>query len=111
MNTPLALTALHGKLRDLNNTQDADGRATVAQSLVDAGAVLGLLQDDPEAWFTWRPTGASGLEDSDIEAMIQQRSDARSAKDFATSDRIRDELTDACIVLEDKPDGTIWRRG
>ena len=111
MNTPSALTALHGKLRDLNNTQDVDGRAAVAQSLVDAGAVLGLLQDDPEAWFTWRPTGAGGLEDGDIEAMIQQRTDARAAKDFATSDRIRDELADAGIVLEDKPDGTIWRRG
>ena len=69
------------------------------------------LQDDPEAWFTWRSTGASGLEDGDIEAMIQQRTDARAAKDFATSDRIRDELADAGIVLEDKPDGTIWRRG
>jgi cysteinyl-tRNA synthetase len=43
--------------------------------------------------------------------MIQQRTDARAAKDFATSDRIRDELADAGIVLEDKPDGTIWRRG
>jgi cysteinyl-tRNA synthetase len=110
MNTPLALTALHGKLRDLNNTQDCDGQAAAAQSLVDAGAVLGLLQDDPESWFTWHPVGADGLEDGDIEAKIQQRADARAAKDFATSDRIRDELADAGVVLEDKPNGTIWRR-
>jgi cysteinyl-tRNA synthetase len=110
MNTPLALTALHGKLRDLNNKQDGDGQALAAQSLVDAGAVLGLLQDDPEAWFTWQPVGAGGLEDGDIEAMIQQRADARVAKDFPTSDRIRDELADAGVVLEDKADGTSWRR-
>jgi cysteinyl-tRNA synthetase len=42
--------------------------------------------------------------------MIQQRAYARVAKDFPTSDRIRDELADAGVVLEDKADGTSWRR-
>lgn len=110
LNTPLALSALHGKLRDLNNSEEGEAAQAAAQSLVAAAEVLGLLQADPEEWFTWQASGSEGLEDAQIEALIQQRADARTAKDFATSDRIRDELTESGVVLEDKPDGTIWRR-
>ena len=55
--------------------------------------------------------GQGALDDDQIGLLIQRRSEARSKKDFATSDRIRDDLIDAGIILEDKPDGTIWRRG
>ncbi|MBT4916917.1 cysteine--tRNA ligase, partial [Candidatus Peregrinibacteria bacterium] len=48
--------------------------------------------------------------DSDIEALIAEREEARKNKDFATSDRIRDELKDRGIDLDDTPDGTIWKK-
>jgi len=110
LNTPLALSALHAKLRALNNAE-GDARAEAASALQAAAKVLGLLEQDPEDWFRWAPSGQGSLDDAQIEALIQQRAEARAAKDFATSDRIRDELAEAGVVLEDKPEGTIWRRG
>ncbi len=110
LNTPFALSALHASLRDLNNAADADAQLVAAQSLLRSASVLGLLEQDPEDWFRWRPANADGLDDDAIEDLVRQRTEARGAKDFATSDRIRDELAEAGVVLEDKSDGTIWRR-
>ena len=111
LNTPLALSALHASLRDLNNAADADAQLVAAQSLLRSASVLGLLEQDTEDWFHWRPANADGLDDGSIEDLVHLRAQARAAKDFAMSDRIRDELAEAGVVLEDKPDGTIWRRG
>lgn len=73
---------------------------------------LGLLQQDPEAWFKWQPKAAKGgLSDAEIDAKIEARRDARANKDFALSDAIRDELQAEGIVLEDSASGTTWRRG
>ena len=110
LNTPLALSALHAKLRKLNNADGAQ-RAAAAYDLRAAAKVLGLLEQNPEDWFRWAPAGQDALDDDQIELLIRRRSEARSKKDFATSDVIRDDLVDAGIILEDKPDGTIWRRG
>ena len=70
----------------------------------------GWTEQDPEDWFRWCPANADGLDDDAIKDLVRQRTEARGAKDFATSDRIRDELAEAGVVLEDKSDGTIWRR-
>ena len=96
--------------RKLNNS-DGEQRAADAVDLRRAAKVLGLLEQNPEDWFRWAPMGQGALDDDQIGLLIQRRSEARSKKDFATSDRIRDDLIDAGIILEDKPDGTIWRRG
>lgn len=74
------------------------------QTLVDIASVLGL-EADPEEEAT-----SEGLSDTEIEALIEQRTQARKAKNFAESDRIRDELKAQGITLIDKPDGTHWVR-
>jgi cysteinyl-tRNA synthetase len=106
LNTPLAVAALHELAGEMNRT------GVGADKLRASGALLGLLQSDPEAWFKWQPAGAGGgLSDADIETLIQHRLDARKSKNFAEADRIRAELAEAGVILEDGAGGTTWRRG
>ena len=57
------------------------------------------------------PTVTVSLTEDDIDRMIEERSTARGAKDFAEADRIRDELASQGVLLEDGPEGTTWKRG
>ena len=108
LNTPMALAGLHELLGELNKAGDLGGRARLKGALLAGGAVLGLLQQSPEAWLQGETSGISA---SEIEALIARRAAARKAKNFAEADRARTELAMKGIVLEDKPDGTtLWRR-
>jgi cysteinyl-tRNA synthetase len=111
LNTPLALAALHAVLGDLNKAETDTEKSRLKAILLDGGEVLGLLQDDPEAWFRWHPDGGTSLSDAEIESLIERRAAARKARDFAEADRVRAILTENGVILEDKPQGTIWRRG
>jgi cysteinyl-tRNA synthetase len=105
-NTPEAIAVLF-KLAD-----EVFSGSNRADLLLSLGGVLGLLQRDIDAYF--RGDGASegdGLSAAEIEALIAARNAARKAKDFSEGDRIRKQLSDANIVLEDGAGGTIWRRG
>ena len=111
LNTPGAISALHRCLGALKNAEE-DQILAAKNALLAAGHVLGLLQQDPEDWLKWQPVTATeaGLSDAEIEVLIAERVNARANKDFAASDRIRDQLTNDGIILEDSSEGTIWRR-
>jgi len=68
------------------------------------------LQIDAETYLKSQVSDSSGLADEKIEAMIEQRLDARNNKDWGEADRIRDELVEAGISIEDGTGGTRWRR-
>ncbi len=103
-NTPEALAVLFD-LASSANRGDADS----AHMLRNLGGVLGLLQRDTADFLKSGAVGA-GLSEAEIDAMIVARREARAAKNFAESDRIRDALQAAGIVLEDGAGGTVWRR-
>ena len=104
-NTPEAVAVLFDLANDLNKTRSA-ATATLLKSLA---GVLGLLQRDPQAFLQALPAG-EGMTPKRIEELIAARVAARKAKNFAEADRIRQELLDGGVVLEDGPKGTIWRR-
>lgn len=108
LNAPLAISHLHELATMINKTSDEAEQARLGGILKASGALIGVLQQDPESWFH---EGISGMTPQEIEAQISARREARSRKDFAESDRIRDALLHQGIVLEDGPDGTTWRRG
>ena len=112
-NTPEALAAMQGVARELNQAKAVGNSAkagSAAATLRAMSAVLGVLQQDPDTYLK-RSAGDATLSDADIEAALAARRAARLAKNFTESDRIRDHLTAAGILLEDKAGGiTQWRR-
>ena len=109
LNTPKALAALHRLAREVNTADDESAQARSAVALRGSGALLGLLQADPEDWLRGAG-GTDGMSDAAIEELIADRAHARAARDFAEADRIRDEMAADGIILEDKAEGTQWRR-
>ncbi len=108
LNTPKAMAEFFGLARELNKATDTGERQRLAAAMFATGDLLGLLQQDPEEWFA--VAADSALSAEAINEMIEKRNAARSAKDFATADALRDELVAAGIQIEDGPGGTTWRR-
>ena len=116
LNTPEALGILARHARRLRSGM-LDPTAGAA-SLRAGGSLLGLLQSDPKEWFTAGARATSGpagagapqLTAAEIEACIGRRTRSREGGDYAAADRIREELRDRGVILEDGPQGTTWRR-
>ncbi len=110
-NTPGALAVLFELARDINKLRE-EGKLAAAAPLGAAlrrlGGILGLLQREPQAFL--RGGAADGLTDEQIEALIARRTAARQGRNWAESDRIRDELKAQGIILEDTAGKTAWRR-
>ncbi|MGD9340158.1 MAG: cysteine--tRNA ligase [Chromatiales bacterium] len=116
-NSPGALAVLADLRRELSRVLDAGDNArgaALAALLRQLGGVLGILQDNPTGWLRRPKLGTSqaqdALDDAAIDALIEQREQARAARNWAEADRIRDELKSAGIALEDGAGGTGWRR-
>jgi cysteinyl-tRNA synthetase len=108
LNVSGALAALFELVRETNATIDAGGLVGG-----DREAILGALRDaDGALGVIFMPWGgvASGPSDGEIDALVEARNAARKARNFAESDRLRDELAALGIVLEDGPQGTRWKR-
>jgi cysteinyl-tRNA synthetase len=110
-NTPEALAVMQGVARELNQAKAAgQASAEAAATLKYLGGVMGVLQQDPDTYLK-RSAQQGSLADAQIEELIAARNAARSSKNFAASDQIREQLAKAGILLEDKPGGkTEWRR-
>ncbi len=119
LNTPEALAVLQDLARELNVAKaggEAAEAARLAGELRRLGGVLGLLGAEPEAWLKTRPAALEAADAAEaapaaaeIEALIEARTAARRARNFAESDRIRDLLLERGVVLEDGAGGTRWR--
>jgi len=107
-NTALAISVLFEMAAELNR---APGAALAAQ-LRALGGVLGLLQRDPVEFLRSSPAGseAGALDDAAIAGRIEARAAAKARRDYPEADRIRQDLLQQGVVLEDGPGGTTWRR-
>ena len=108
-NSPEACAVLFEMVREVNRLKETDvaAAAALAASLRQLAEVLGVLQLDAD---TFLQAGAAGKVDAaEVEALIAARLQARADKNWAESDRIRDQLTSMGVVLEDGKGGTTWR--
>jgi cysteinyl-tRNA synthetase len=106
LNTPVALANL-AKLADQARRAVSPGERRHAKAaLLAGGEMLGLLQQDPEAWSK---RGKGLMDAAIIEKLLEARRAARASRDFARADAIRDELAAMGIAIEDGPQGTRWK--
>ncbi|WP_286238349.1 cysteine--tRNA ligase [Neptuniibacter halophilus] len=110
-NTPKAVSVLFELVNELNKAtrEGAESAAALAGQLKRLGGILGLLQQDADAFLKGEDK-AGELSSDEIEALIEQRAEAKKAKNFAESDRIRDELAAQGVILKDSREGTSWYR-
>jgi cysteinyl-tRNA synthetase len=102
LNTPQMIAGLHS-LRNSAASGNERDRSTFAASL----RLLGFLSESAAEWNR-RKQQASGVDATEIEGLISQRTAARARKDFAESDRIRDELAAMGVIIKDSKNGTTW---
>jgi len=106
LNTPAAIAELSALATAANTATRTDVQAKAKAELRAAASLLGVLQQDPAHWFR----ASFGDQATEIDALVAERVTARQHKDFATSDRIRDELAARGVEVMDNPNGSTWRR-
>ncbi len=112
-NSPKAISILHELARESNRITDKSSKQAteLAATLKFLAGVLGLLQDDPQAFLQGKANASDNeLDEVAIQKLIDERNQAKTEKNYAKADEIRDQLVATGITLEDTPQGTIWRR-
>lgn len=108
LNTPKALSEIFQIASRANKAESDEARAIAKGELLAAGALLGLGQDDPDAWFGL--TDLDPAEREQIDGLIQARNKARAGKDWDAADKVRDELNALKVQVDDGPEGSTWRK-
>ena len=110
-NTRAAVTLFHEIAGDINRLDDksSEHAACLARTLIRLGDVLGIMQL-PSAEFLHTGAVEAEISTDEITRLIEQRTQAKADKNYAEADRIRDDLSEQGIILEDGPGGTTWRR-
>lgn len=106
LNTPLAFARLFEICSHINKAKTPEQKMDWQAQLKGSARLMGLLSLPPEEWFK----GNAGDQIAQIEELIQARLAARASKDFAKADEIRKELDAMGLILEDTPEGTLWRK-
>jgi cysteinyl-tRNA synthetase len=106
LNTPLALSYIHDLVNQLNKAETLDDKLRYKSLLLKSAELLGILWLDPEVWFKGEATD----ETLEIESLIEQRATAKKNKDYALADKIRNDLKERGIILEDSVSGTTWKK-
>jgi cysteinyl-tRNA synthetase len=107
LNSPKALSVFFGLAKDLNKATDGATKAQLAAEMFACGELMGLLGDDPDAWFEGHVEGE--LTSGEIAALIEKRNAAKAAGDYAAADAVRDGLKEQGITIQDGREGTTWR--
>ena len=108
LNTPEALAVLARLAENARKAKNPQDKKAAKAALLEAGAFLGLLQRDAEAWFK-QSSAETSIDAAWVEHLLDERAEARKKRDFASADRIRDELAAKGVVIEDGPQGARWK--
>ena len=106
LNTPAAMSVVAQWVNRANTAESNVDKKAARSALLGAGNLLGLFQADPQEWLK---RGAGEIDAAWVDEQLKKRNAARTARDFATADAIRDKLSSLGIVIEDGPDGAAWR--
>jgi cysteinyl-tRNA synthetase len=108
LNSPKAMSVFFGLAKDLNKATDVETQVKLAAEMFACGELMGLLCDDPDAWFAGHGEGEIASEE--IDALVEKRNAAKAAGDYAAADAVRDELKDHGVTILDSREGSTWRR-
>jgi cysteinyl-tRNA synthetase len=106
LNTPAAIAELSALATAANVAKKPAEQAQAKGQLLAAAKLFGVLQDDPEHWFR----ASFGEQAAEIDKLVAERVAARAAKNYAESDRLRDELAARGVEVMDSASGSTWRR-
>lgn len=110
INTPLAISYLHDIANSLNKAVSLEDKQKYKSLILRSADIMGLLYNDVEDWFKGNLTANSEIDETEINRLINERLEAKKAKDWARADAIRNQLKEQGIILEDTPQGTTWKK-
>jgi cysteinyl-tRNA synthetase len=109
LNTPEAFAVIAGLAGTARAARTAVEKRAAKAALLGAAGLLGILQQAPEQWFKQDVSGVA-IDEAQVQRLIDARTTAKQSRDFAESDRIRDQLLGMGVTVEDTPQGPRWKR-